>query len=69
VNSGYVLVAEVVRVAERTEGVRLGKLLASLEPDRRALEETLNGLLYSRPGAGALIAKAVHDLARSLNDN
>jgi tetratricopeptide (TPR) repeat protein len=38
-------VAEVVAVAERTEGVRLGELLAALEPDLRAVEAALAEIL------------------------
>lgn len=38
-------VAEVVAVAERTEGVRLGDLLAALEPDPRAVEAALAEIL------------------------
>jgi len=40
-----VTVAEVVTVAERTEGVRLGELLAALEPDPQAVEAALAEIL------------------------
>jgi hypothetical protein len=38
-------VAEVVTAAERTEGVRLGALLAALQPDPRTVEDALAGIL------------------------
>jgi len=38
-------IAEVVAIAEQTEGVRLGELLAALQPDPRAVEEALAGIL------------------------
>jgi hypothetical protein len=38
-------VAEVIRVAELAEGVRLGELLADLEPDPQALEDVLAEIL------------------------
>jgi tetratricopeptide (TPR) repeat protein len=38
-------VAEVVRIAELTEGVRLGDLLATLQPDPRAVEDALTEIL------------------------
>ena len=38
-------VAEVVTAAERTEGVRLGALLAALQPDPRAVADALAGIL------------------------
>jgi len=38
-------VAEVVAVAEQTEGVRLGELLAALAPEPRALEAALAEIL------------------------
>ena len=38
-------VAEVVTAAELTEGVRLGALLAALQPDPRAVEDALAGIL------------------------
>ena len=38
-------VAEVTAIAERTEGVRLGALLAALEPDPRAIEDALTEIL------------------------
>ena len=39
-------VAEVVAVAELTDGVRLGELLVALEPDPRAVEATLAEILH-----------------------
>jgi hypothetical protein len=38
-------VAEVVRVAEQTDGVRLGELLATLQPDAQAVEDALAEIL------------------------
>ena len=38
-------VAEVVRVAEQTDGVRLGKLITALEPDPEAAEQVLAQIL------------------------
>jgi len=38
-------VAEVVRVAEQTDGVRLGELIAALEPDPRVVEDALAQIL------------------------
>jgi hypothetical protein len=38
-------VAQVVAAAERTEGVRLGALLAALQPDPRAVEDALAEIL------------------------
>jgi tetratricopeptide (TPR) repeat protein len=38
-------VAEVVAVAERTDGVRLGELIATLQPDRLAVEAALAEIL------------------------
>ena len=40
-------VGEVVTVAEQTEGVRLGDLLAALEPDPRVVEEALAEVLHA----------------------
>jgi len=40
-------VAEVVAAAELTDGVRLGELLAALEPDPRTVEEALAGILQA----------------------
>jgi hypothetical protein len=40
-----VTLGDVIRVAERADGVRLGELLAALEPDRQATEEALAGIL------------------------
>ena len=39
------MATEVVAAAERTEGVRLGKLLAALEPDQRTVGEALAEIL------------------------
>jgi hypothetical protein len=61
-------VAEVVQLAERTDGVRLGGLLANLEPGQQAIEEALNRLIYPRPDAGALITSAARGLARWLKN-
>jgi hypothetical protein len=58
-----------VAVAELTEGVRLGELLAALEPDLRAVEEALAGILraaaepsasqgQARPGERGTVATA-----------
>jgi tetratricopeptide (TPR) repeat protein len=38
-------VAEVVAVAEQTEGVRLGALLAALQPEPQAIKDALSGIL------------------------
>jgi tetratricopeptide (TPR) repeat protein len=38
--------AEVIEVADRTEGVRLGDLLDALEPDRRILEQAMPEILH-----------------------
>jgi hypothetical protein len=38
-------VAEVIVIAERTEGVRLGGLLAALQPDARAVRDALDEIL------------------------
>lgn len=38
-------VAEVAQAAEQTEGVRLSDLLASLQPDARAIEDALTEIL------------------------
>jgi tetratricopeptide (TPR) repeat protein len=46
-------VAEVVAVAERTDGVRLGDLLAALEPDTGAVETALAEILRAAAGSGA----------------
>jgi len=40
-----VTLGDIIRVAERADGVRLGELLAALEPDRQATEESLAGIL------------------------
>jgi len=45
-------VAEVVAVAEQTDGVRLGELLAVLEPDPRAVEEALAEILRAAADPG-----------------
>jgi tetratricopeptide (TPR) repeat protein len=40
-------VAEVIEVAERTEGVHLGDLLDLLEPDRRIVEQAMTQILHN----------------------
>jgi tetratricopeptide (TPR) repeat protein len=40
-------ISEVVRVAEQTDGVRLGALLAALQPDARVVEDALAEILRS----------------------
>jgi hypothetical protein len=48
-------VAEVIAVAEQTEGVRLGALLDALEPDRQVVEQILAEILRdaaARAGEG-----------------
>jgi hypothetical protein len=37
--------AEVILITEQTEGVRLGELLATLQPDTRLVEEALAQIL------------------------
>jgi hypothetical protein len=61
-------VTGVVRVTERTDGVRLGELLATLEPDQQATEEALNRLLYPRPDVWTLIDRGARSLGRWLRD-
>jgi tetratricopeptide (TPR) repeat protein len=61
-------VAEVVQVADRVDGVRLGELLATLEPDQQALAEALNRLVAPRPDAVTLIDWAARGLARWLRE-
>jgi hypothetical protein len=39
--------AEVVRVAEQTDGVRLGELLAALQPDAQVIEDVLAEILQT----------------------
>jgi CHAT domain len=46
-------VGEVVAVAERTDGVRLGELLVELEPDAGAVEAALAEILRAAAGSGA----------------
>jgi CHAT domain len=43
--------AEVITVAERTEGVRLGELLAALQPDTQAAEQALAEILRAATDA------------------
>jgi len=45
-------VAEVVAVAERTDGVRLGELLGALEPDAGVVEAALAEILRAAAGSG-----------------
>jgi hypothetical protein len=45
-------VAEVIAVAERTEGVRLGGLLDALEPDRQGVETALAVILRDAAAMG-----------------
>jgi tetratricopeptide (TPR) repeat protein len=45
-------VAEVIEVAERTEGVRLGALLDALEPERRVVEGALAEILRDAAAMG-----------------
>jgi tetratricopeptide (TPR) repeat protein len=61
-------VTEVVQVTERVDGIRLGELLATLEPDQQALAEALNRLLSPRPDAATLIDWAARGLARWLRE-
>jgi hypothetical protein len=46
--------ADVIQVAERTEGVRLGDLIAALQPDTQAAEQALTEILRAAadPSAG-----------------
>ena len=46
-------VGEVVAVAERTDGVRLGDLLVALEPDAGVVEAALAEILRDAAGSGA----------------
>jgi hypothetical protein len=52
-------VAEVTEIAERTEGVRLGALLAALQPDPRAVQDALTEILRATadtpPGENAAV--------------
>lgn len=43
-------VAEVIAIAERTDGVRLGEQLATLEPDAGAVEAALTEILRAAAG-------------------
>lgn len=43
-------VAEVIAVAERTDGVRLAELLAALEPDAGTVEAALTEILRAAAG-------------------
>jgi hypothetical protein len=44
--------AEVIEVAERTDGVQLAGLLAALRPDTRAVEDLLAGIMRAAASAG-----------------
>ena len=46
-------VGEVVAVAERTDGVRLGDLLGALEPDAGVVEAALAEILRAAASSGA----------------
>ncbi|HEY2284234.1 MAG TPA: hypothetical protein VGH88_00680 [Streptosporangiaceae bacterium] len=57
-------VAAVVAVAEQTEGVHLGRLLAALEPDPQAVAAVLALILDAAAGADPGPDPAVQDLMR-----